>query len=596
MKIGTMIKRSLPYFLVLAVVILAIILRFYKLEQIPTIVSHDEIYYVVQAKTIQLLSTDPAGTWSPFSLSPAHPLFAELPGVVFSLGNFIIPDNPILAQRFISSVLSIVLTLSLTLLTFQFTKNKKFSGAVLLIGLLNPWSFQMARMAFDAPLSLVFYFLGINCFFSKRKWTIAPSLPVLLLGFYQYQGLKLIFPFLILLMPFILVLKDRSAKISLPKFISTHKLQLILVLILLAFFGTHLLRLKNQQVQSRLTDTVFSKHNNEVKSSVALDRSHTLPSPISRYIINDQTARALMFSEKYLSSFNPNNLFYKLEQLRNPFAVQSHGLFYLIDIPLILYGALLLRKKYKTFLLFLLGIILVAPFPAAINTNDTWTLFRSSLLYPPMIILSAAGLYNLAARNKIIDKTVFAIIACIYILLSMRFFFIYFNQYPVTASENYYFAERVLSNYLYRQQQISNDPMSIHANEADFLYYELLAHNKLITKATLPQIFSSFETKQVYSLNSITMSTSCISAGDLLNGNIVIADASVQPCDGSNPDIKKRYIKSFRDAGTYFIIFNDRLCSNTALDTYPRISNKLLIVENLTNDDFCKTFISSNDI
>jgi len=591
-----MIKRSLPYIFVATFVLVAIFLRFYKLEQIPTIISHDEIYYVAQAKTIQLANTDPAGKWSPFSLSPAHPLFAELPGTVFSIGNFIIPNNPILAQRIISSSLSIALALSLSLLCFQFTKNKNLSGVVLTIALFNPWSFQMARMAFDAPLSLVFYFIGMNLFFSKKKWMALLSLPIFILGFYQYQGLKLIFPFLLALMLIVMFIKDRPKKINLPNFFHAKKWHLISLLILLIFFGSHLVRLQSQKVQSRLSDTIFSENNVQVKNSVAMDRAHTFSSPLTRYIINDQTTKLSIFSEKYLASYNLNNLFYKLEQLRNPFAVQSHGLFYLVDLPLIIYGALGLRKKNKPLLALLLGLLLIAPFPAAINTNDTWTLFRASLMYPPLIILSASGLYYLATRVKNGGRYIFVTILLIYALLAIRFFFIFFYQYPVTASENYYFAERIISNYVLRQQNLNTNSITIHANEADFLYYEVLVHNKSITNNSLSQIFESFEKGDTFTIGTATMNTSCINNEEIARGDTIITDSSVQPCDGAIPDTQKDYIKSFRDAGTYFIIYNDQLCADVSLDSYPRISKKILSVEALTNDDFCKTLISSDNI
>ena len=97
----------------------------------------------------------------------------------------------------------------------------------------------------------------------------------------------------------------------------------------------------------------------------------------------------LAVAKGYLDHFNPDFLFLHGDGGRQHHAVDM-GMMYLIDLPLILLGFIVLSKQLnkRTFLVLLL--LLIAPLPSAITTGTPHPV-RAIAMLPSFVILSSIG-------------------------------------------------------------------------------------------------------------------------------------------------------------------------------------------------------------
>ncbi len=95
---------------------LAFALRMLNLSYVPNGITHDELDYVLNAKSIWLTGKDLSGSWSPLSLTPlkSRMVLAELTSLVMSpfIGSFKLSlTNVRIPYIFFSSLTAVVLYL-----------------------------------------------------------------------------------------------------------------------------------------------------------------------------------------------------------------------------------------------------------------------------------------------------------------------------------------------------------------------------------------------------------------------------------------------------------------------------------------------------
>lgn len=577
-------------FICACICVLAVFLRIYKIDSLSPVIAHDEVYYVVEAKTISLDGKDPSGTVSPLSLTPSNPLFAELPGSVMALSAKIFSANPIVAARATHVVLGSVVCIILALISYSLFGQKNLSSIVLALCLLNPWFFQNSRMNFDALFSIFFYLLGIFCVLQKRPVWLLAAFVSFFLGFYQYQGMKLLLVPIVFLSCAYVFRFPTPQKRSWSKILHHNVWLGVFFVSICLVFVVQIARLRGTQAGGRINDLVF--FDQELLSQrVNNDRQLALQSRWTPIFSNKLTAMSTIFIEKYIDTFQFNQLFIHIDARRNPFAVWSKGIFYLIDLPLICIAGVVLarQQKYKKESLFLLGMILIAPLPSAINGKDTWLYFRASFLFPWLILLSAFGMWKILQKNKILGfATVF-----LYMCFVSQFFYEYFVRYPVYGTTDRYFSERVVSSYLKRTSDRSQDAMVL-TEEPFFFYSTLLAFTNSIQQRNLDQIHESYHSKN-YRLNRWQVDGKCFSPSTQA-GSVSIIDSRVSVCEHEQlPDPKQDarvvVIPSLIDSGAQFTIYNDVLCQPFALGQFSHVTKDVFDVEHLSDKDFCENFV-----
>lgn len=586
----------LHIFIGIALGVLFLFLRVFQLDVLPTSFAHDEIYYAAESQTIRHGMTDLTGNWRPWSLTAASSLYAELPGTVISLGQWIAPKS-IAGARLSSALVGTLLPFLLGAIAYKLSAHKTTFWATVLIAGFNPWLFQFSRMSFDAILSIFFYSLGFLVLLSASKWQKLWSILPFAIGFYQYQGLKLI------LVPLIgsfllyegIQLWQRRSKSTKKHIVSLRPLfpTTILLVLCVLVFGSFLLRLQKQSSASRVNDLIFFR-NEQNQQQVNDQRRLSLPSPITSVMNNKFVVISTAFVQKYTSAFDISQIFARGEPFRNPFSVSTFGMFYILDLIFVVIGLGVLWKKPETkasaFLLLLW--LLIAPLPVAINAIDNWLMFRAAWFIPTLVLASGIGAAWVWRNYRLISLPVVGT----YLLLVGLFGYHYWYRYPLYSAAERGFSERIMASYVDRLDD--QQPVKILANESTFVFEAYLVYRHLITSENLPAIHQAFQNKK-FVLGQTEVDTRCFNAND--QSLVTVSEASNTPCDSSVktlPEGAKRptTIASLIDSGAIYRIYNDPLCTQFSLRSYAKVDRRQqLNIEQLSNQEFCETYLSYQD-
>jgi len=362
---------------------------------------------------LSLTGKGKSGEWSPQSLTPVEPTLSELPTLYLS-PIFKLPFSWTVSARLPSVLISLTIPIFIAFIAFELSESKKTAYFTCLLALFNPWIWQNSRMTFDVIFSLWFYLIGILVFLKTKKyWKLLSFIPFFL-GFYSYQGFKLILP----LINLVLIVYDilREKQINFLKFNWWHKqlpnLLLILTTVSLLIYYVFFQFLTQQDSQNKLNNQLLTPNSDTVIEAVHSDRRLALETSFNQFFINKYTQTIKEVIGRLLLVFGWRELFFEISASNSSFAVWSHGMLYLVDALLIGIGLyhLIKEKKYPT--LFFIGSFLsIGAIPSAINQN-IWLFFRSSFIIPSLIILASFGINKLWQKTK----TGFTITLAIYIV------------------------------------------------------------------------------------------------------------------------------------------------------------------------------------
>lgn len=583
---------------VFLLVSVSLFFRVLFLRTAPAFFSHDELHYLGEAQSLVISGSDLTGTWHPWQLRPTSPLYAELPSTIMALGSLLFAD-PFWKARAIHIIIGVLLPVVLGGIGWQLTGKKGVFWTTLVLGLLNPWLFQFSRMSFDSLLSLFFYSLGtLGLLALPRKWRWLSFL-AWAVGFYQYQGLKIIFLPLLLLVTAYVVWREWPEKeaLRLSSIEQTVRKNLDLVLIALAglaVFGWFVTHLPSQSAGARVNDLLFFNQT-LLSQQVNAQRLLSLENPLEKLTVNKFTIILQEFLIKYAQTFDPTQLFIRGESVRNPFSVWTRGMFYPVDVVLLAAGlvGLLAQRKWHKQLLLLLGFVLIAPLPVAVNSIDTWVMFRGSWLVVSLTLIMGIGAYSLFESKLPWQRLFFVGVGVVYLLSVLSFVDEYFYRYPVYSTKGTSFAERVVANYIRRLP--ADQKVVVLVDEARFVFESYLVYNGLITRENLPQIQEAMRTS-VYRLGNVEFRTDCLDTTQLGSGTVFINNSVNVTCD-QKPlgSITQAYAKipSLLDNGALFTIINDPICDKYALRPFVHVTDrKMLDVEKLNTLDFCDQLFS----
>lgn len=595
-----MTVRNRWLLVLLVVLAFAIGARLLFLRSIPAFFTHDELHYISEAQSLVVSGSDMTGTWKPWQLRPTNPLYAELPSAIMAIGNLLFSDV-FLKARAMHILIGVLLPVVLGGIGWTLTGRKPVFWWTVLLGLFNPWLFQFSRMSFDALFSLFFYSLGILLTLRlSNRWRFV-SIFSFVLGFYQYQGLKIIFlPLLFVTFGYV-IWRDWPEKQKVTvKHVFTQLQRSYLDLALMALvgvfvFGFFLTRLPSQSAGQRVNDIIF--FNNTLLSNKVNDqRLLSLEDPLGNYSVNKATVITQEFITKYAQTFDPSQLFVRGESVRNPFSVWTRGMFYPLDIVLVVAGAYILitKKSWRKALVLLTAFVLIAPLPVAVNSIDTWVMFRGSWLVVSILLLMGIGADTLWRQlNSGWLRVGIVLIGAVYVLGMANFASEYFYRYPVYGTKGTAFAERVLASYINRLPD--DKRVVVLVDEARFVFESYLVYNDLITDANMPAIRKAMN-ESVYTLDNVTFSTDCLDTTAFADDVVFINNSANVTCDQKPvPSLQQPYAKipSLLDNGAQFTIYNDPVCSKYALRPFVHVTDRnVLDVERQENHIFCDQLFS----
>jgi hypothetical protein len=210
-------KISKPLALVL-IFLLALILRIYKVNEVPAGLYWDEAAMALDAKAISLTGKDQHGnSW----FQAIYPSWGDykLPGYILTAVPFfkIIKNNSILAVRLPSVIAGTSTVLVIYFLVKEIYKDQKRNHKYLILNTkywpitalvllaISPWHLQFSRAAFEGNLALFFNGLSLLFFLKakKKKTYLALTAIFSIFGIYTYYSARIVLPLILFLAFFI---------------------------------------------------------------------------------------------------------------------------------------------------------------------------------------------------------------------------------------------------------------------------------------------------------------------------------------------------------------------------------------------------------
>lgn len=487
----------------LAIVILAAVLRFYKLGQIPPSLDWDETAHGYNAYSILKTGRDEYGYFLPLSFRSFDdykpPLYTYLvvPSVaVFGLNNF--------AVRFPSAALGVLAVLFTYLMTYELfssegshfknmtkraqkktyesslksvasgglseVENKRTSqkqsltehflkwwteqnpNSAKTIALLSalflaisPWHLQFSRVAFETNSATFWSVLGTWAFLrgieAKSKTAAWMSLAAIAFGanLFMYHNARVFIPTFSLMLIFLF----REKLLRLKKYLiipSVISLIFIAVLIPILFSISGQLRFKGT--------TIFADVSPQYKASELIAQDEESGQLLIGKILHN---RRLIYSpiliDNYLSHLKPTYLFFTADMDRHH--APQIGLLYLWDLPFILAGIyFLIRKNFNLkSKIIIFWWFLIAPIAASVTWGVPHSL-RSEIYLPTYQIFAAIGVlgfFRSLKKNNLPTFSLPAITLMTAGLLIFNFLFYLYQYYvhmPVEFSQAWLYGRK----------------------------------------------------------------------------------------------------------------------------------------------------------
>jgi len=439
-----MIKKIL-----IAVFLLACILRFWNLSGNPPALTWDEVSWGYNAYTLGQTGKDEFGKFLPVTYlesfgdfkPPVYAYLSIIPVKIFGLNEF--------ATRFASAFFgSLTVLLSFFLVKELFSSSSKrnqigiFTCFLLAI---SPWHILLSRAAFEANVATFFIVLGVYLFLLSTRdkrclYYLAFSLVSFAAAMYTFNTSRVFIP---IFLPFLFYFRKKSLLQNIKVSIICILPAAILCIPLFLFLLTPQAKLRYQEVNIFSDSQVIERVNTEV----ANDNN----SALSKIIHNRRFTYGVEYVKHYLDNLDPSFLFIKGDG--NPkFSIQDVGQMYIWELPfLILGGLLMFRKKEEGWKIIpvwlLLGIV-----PAA-TARETPHALRIETVIPMMQIIVAYGfIYSFDSifsgkKNKWFKNLIF--ITGVIIIFSTFVYFIhnYFNNYPSTYASEWQYGYKQAIQY-----------------------------------------------------------------------------------------------------------------------------------------------------
>lgn len=383
-------QKLSPRSLLLVILLLAALLRLWKLDQVPINLFGDEVDVGYQAYSLLKTGRDYMGQFLPFyihSLSEWRaPLFiySTIPTVlVFGLNEW--------GVRLSSAVFGILGVYLIYLLGKRLYSERVGLIAALSLAIL-PWHIHYSRAAFEVTLLLVLLLSGTLLFWgAKTSARVITSAILFALTPYTYSTAVIFTPLYMLLLTFL------SRKIIGRKELVSFFVAAVVVavpFIQITIFGPAAGRF-----------SLLSVFNNDrILDEINIERTET-GLATERLFHNKLVGWGEIIASNYVRSFSPEFLFVHGDQ--NPrHSVPGVGVFYWGSLIFLLVGFYkLISDKNRAVLV---GWLLLSPIPASLTVDGANHATRLFLMIPPLVLATAIGIDSLLLARGKLARVVFS--------------------------------------------------------------------------------------------------------------------------------------------------------------------------------------------
>lgn len=410
--------------LLILIIIFAAFIRIYKITTIPPALFYDEVDSGYQASVFNQNQTDYYGRKFPIHFKSFGDYRTSLHIYSIAFMQKII-HHPDLSIRLPSALYGILSVFVLYLIT-----NSIIPSFLLA---LSPWAIHYSRIGFEVSAMMAVILLGLYFWLkfikSKKHIFIYLSFFFFFLSPYFYSTAKL---FIVIIFILLFCVWFKAIKnIGFKKFLVPISFTIFLLIPLIydtikgnAGYRFSYISIFSMPHREQIVDTLrhqdaITDHPNQIGTQTTL---------ISSLFHNKYQLVLQKFISNYITSFSSEFLFLKGDSnIRHGFG--NHGLLYLIDFILILFGIftfLFFDKKNKLSLMFL-ALLLSSPLPFSLTRDSSSAhATRLFLMLPSIIYFSYKGIVFFTSQHH---RYIYFIVS-LYFLSFLNFCHYYYYHYP----------------------------------------------------------------------------------------------------------------------------------------------------------------------
>ena len=468
-------------FIFLAIIILAAVLRFYKITEIPPGINRDEGSIGYTAYSLLKTGMDEYGRAFPVSFESFGDW--KLPFYIYTVVPFVsLFGLSELAVRFPSALFGTATVGLSYFLIHELTRKISTRIDTNILGLLtaflvaiSPWHLHLSRVESESNTAVFFVVLGVLLFLKSIKnlsWLIIPSLVCFALTYFIYAG-NYIFTTLLVVGIFLIYRQ------TIPK---TKYLFIGVTIFFLfsgfiwfnTFFGN----------QTKVSGINIFGDPSVVHAKIEIPRNeHNNPNSLFTRLVHNRIIFGLeRFGQNYLNSFSPDFLFIKGGE-NKAHNIASFGNMYLSEAPFLVLGLifLIITKKTKEIMLILLWFF-ISPIAASI-TKDAPHTNRMFAVFPILSLVTALGfvkfkdLLNSWLKNKLLYKnSVLLIIFALFMLNILVYMDRYYVHFPRNEAVSWGIGYKALTEALAKDPYASKQVIMTHPEFSHYIF--LLFYSK----------------------------------------------------------------------------------------------------------------------
>lgn len=422
-----------PLIWLIIIIILASILRLYRLDLVPPALFGDEVDVGYQAYSLLKTGQDLRGnTWPVLVRSISEyraPLFiySDIPFVaLFGLNEW--------GVRLAAVFWGILGILGFYLLTKKLFDEKVGILSAFLLAI-SPWHIQYSRAGFEVTMLLSFIIFGTFYFIKglEKKHYLFLSAGFFALTPYIYSTAVVFMPLFLLAL---LIVYKKELLVN-KKLLTAVFLCLFLILV------PYTLQTLSGKAGERFNlISIFS--NKDLTDKVTLLQQKEHPLNLQRVFHNKPTVLLQTFTMNYLQAFSPEFLFLRGDPNFRQ-SIHEMGQMYPYEIILLLLGLFwVLKNRLEKSQKLILFWLLLAPIPASLTYDGGFHATRNFLMLPPLIVLVSLGFLKLLNRPRLKYM-----VGALLIVAAFNFIFYlnrYFVDYPLESWKtwHYGFKEAIL--------------------------------------------------------------------------------------------------------------------------------------------------------
>lgn len=464
----------------LFIIILAATLRLYNLDQVPPSASLDEASIGWNAYSVLKTGADEFGDF-PLISQRGYDDFRRSTYLLLVVPFIALFDLQTLSIRLPSVLLSLLTVATVYNIVLVLFKNRThLSETVALVSALflaiSPWHVYISRIGHESNACLSFLVFGLFFFLKglRQNTYMLPAVLFLLLSMVSYYTGQIVVPLvvgsigLVYSKQIFLIIFRNKTSISISFFLAAVTIWILFSLFspqaMIRYRGTSAL---SPEVHPNAFAAWIDKRNQAVASG----------NIVGRLLYNPRLFIIKIFTEGYLSHFQPSWLFYNTGQ--ESFKAPNTGLLYIWQIPFICLGILIVIFSKQFTLqskLFVLFLFFITALPGAVATQAPHAM-RAYNIVPLWQIFTGIGLtYLLFALKQ--HSRIFLIIVSVFITIQFQQFIVnYFFRFPFEQSKSFQYAlaksvPEILKQRHYTRVVISNTN-NLYQSYMLFLYHSM---------------------------------------------------------------------------------------------------------------------------